>query len=315
MNAAHPLPVENALVRALLAGEFAVTAEVVPPLSSDPVELLEKAAPTRGCVDALNVTDGAGARPHLASLAAAGILVQNGYEPVLQFTCRDRNRLALQSDLLGAGAFGIQNLLILGGDDPKAGDQPDTKPVFDLGPVEFIRMARQMRDDAALPSGREISHPPNLFIGIADSPMELKADWTPDRLVEKVEAGAQFAQMQFCFDIGVLERYIARLRDHGIPDRLFLLPGIGPLLSAKSARWMRENLWGVIIPDELIERMEGAEDERAEGRKICVELIQQMREIEGIAGVHIMAIRQQEAIPEIVAQAQIGPAHRRAGLS
>jgi len=261
------------------------------------------------------VTDGAGARPHLASLAAAGILVQNGYEPVLQFTCRDRNRLALQSDLLGAGAFGIHNLLILGGDDPKAGDQPETKPVFDLGTVEFIQTARQMRDDAVLPSGREISHPPNLFIGIADSPMELKADWTPDRLVEKIDAGAQFAQMQFCFDIGVLERYIARLRDHGIPDRLFMLPGIGPLLSAKSARWMREDLWGVIIPDALIERMEGAEDERAEGRKICVELIQQMREIEGIAGVHIMAIRQQEAIPEIVAQAQIGPAHRRADPS
>jgi methylenetetrahydrofolate reductase (NADPH) len=312
MNATRPLPGESALVRNLLAGEFAVTAEIVPPLSCDPAELLEKAEPTRGCVDAVNVTDGAGARPHLASLAAAGILVQNGFEPVLQFTCRDRNRLALQSDLLGAGAFGIHNLLILGGDDPKAGDQPDTKPVFDLGTVELIETARQMRDESVLPSGREISVSPNLFIGIADSPIEPARDWTPDRLIEKIDAGAQFAQMQFCFDIGVLERYFARLRDHGVTDRLFMLPGMGPILSARSAVWMRENLWGVIIPDEIVTRMEKAEDERAEGRRICVELIQQMREIEGVAGVHIMAIRQQEAIPEIVAEAKIGPSNRRA---
>ncbi len=314
MNAAHPLPVESALVRALLAGEFAVTAEVVPPLSSDPVELLEKAAPTRGCVDALNVTDGAGARPHLASLAAAGILVQNGYEPVLQFTCRDRNRLALQSDLLGAGAFGIQNLLILGGDDPKAGDQPDTKPVFDLGPVEFhpdgaadARRCRPAVGSRDLPS----AEPVHRHRGFPDGTQSRLDAGPPGR----EGRGRCTVCAAVLLDIGVLERYIARLRDHGIQTGYSCFLESGPLLSAKSARWMRENLWGVIIPDELIERMEGAEDERAEGRKICVELIQQMREIEGIAGVHIMAIRQQEAIPEIVAQAQIGPAHRRAGLS
>lgn len=313
MNIPRPLPGESALVRNLLAGEFAVTAEIVPPLSSDPSELLEKAAPAKGCVDALNVTDGAGARPHLASLAAAGILVQNGYEPVLQLTCRDRNRLALQSDLLGAGAFGIHNLLILGGDDPTAGDQPDTKPVFDLDTVELIQTARRMRDESELPSGREITVSPNLFIGIADTPIEPARDWRPDRLIEKIDAGAQFAQMQFCYDVGILERYFARLRDHGVTDRLFMMPGMGPILSAKSAIWMRENLWGVIIPDEIVRRMEQADDERAEGRRICVELIQQMQEIEGIAGVHLMAIRQQEAIPEIVAEASIGPSHRQAG--
>lgn len=312
MNHTRTPPIESSLVRSLLHGEFAVTAEVVPPLSSDSVELLAKAEPARGCVDALNVTDGAGARPHLAALASAALLTQADFEVVLQFTCRDRNRLALQSDLLGAGAFGIHNILILGGDDPKAGDQPDAMPVFDLDTLELIKTARRMRDERQLPSGREITSTPNLFLGIADSPIEPPKEWKPDRLIEKIDAGAQFAQMQFCFDIGVLERYFARLRDFGVTDRLFFLPGLGPLLSAKSARWMRDNLWGVIIPDTLIKRLESAKDERAEGRRICVELIEQVREIEGVAGVHIMAIRQQEAIPEIVAEAKIGPSHRQA---
>lgn len=308
----RPLPAESALVRNLLAGEFAVTAEVVPPLSCDAEELLAKAEPARGYVDALNVTDGAGARPHLASLAAAAILVQNGYEPVLQFTCRDRNRLALQSDLLGAGAFGIHNVLILGGDDPKAGDQPDAKPVFDLDTLGLVATARKMRDENKLPSDREISATPNLFLGIADTAIEPAANWRPDRLIEKIDAGGQFAQMQFCFDIGVLRRYVARLREFGVTDRLFLLPGVGPILSARSARWMRDNLWGVIMPDAIIDRLEAAADERAEGRKICIELIQEMQEIDGVSGVHIMAIGQQDAIPEIVAETKIGPSQRRA---
>jgi len=308
----RPLPAESALVRNLLAGEFAVTTEVVPPLSCDAAELLDKAEPARGCVDAINVTDGAGARPHLASLAAAGILVQNGLEPVLQFTCRDRNRLALQSDLLGAGAFGIHNVLILGGDDPKAGDQPDAKPVFDLDTLGLVETARRIRDENKLPSDREIGATPNLFLGIADTAIDPSPAWRPDRLVEKVNAGAQFAQMQFCFDIGVLRRYFAHLRECGVTDRLFFLPGIGPLRSAKSARWMRDNLWGVIMPDEILNRLDSAADERAEGMRICIELIEQMREIDGISGVHIMAIGQSDAIPEIVAETKIGPSERRA---
>ncbi|MBT5944115.1 MAG: methylenetetrahydrofolate reductase [Rhodospirillaceae bacterium] len=312
MNTIRPLPGESALVRNLLAGEFAVTAEVVPPLSCDPDELLAKAEPARGYVDSINVTDGAGARPHLASLAAAAILVQNGYETVLQFTCRDRNRLALQSDLLGAGAFGIQNILILGGDDPKAGDQPDAKPVFDLDTLGLLATARKMRDENRLPSDREIGATPNLFLGIADTPIEPARNWKPDRLLEKIQTGAQFAQMQFCFDIGVLTRYVARLRDHGVTDRLFLLPGMGPIRSAKSARWMRDNLWGVIMPDEIISRLEAAKDESAEGRSICIEMIEQMREIDGVSGVHIMAIGQQEAIAEIVTETKIGPSQRQA---
>ncbi len=304
------LPVEAGLVRTLLNGEFAVTAELTPPLSASSDDLLDKALPLRGIVDAVNVTDGAGARAHLSNVAAAGLMMQHGIEPVLQFTCRDRNRIALQSDLLGAGAFGVRNVMILGGDDPKQGDQPDAKPVFDLDTGAFIDMARQMRDDGKILSGREIASPPDLFIGAADTPIDPEPGWTPDRLLAKAASGAQFVQTQFCFDAGIVERYIARLRDHGATDQLFVLMGIGPIRSAKSARWMRENLWGVIIPDEIVDRLDQADDERAEGRRVCVELIQRFREIDGIAGVHIMAIRQEETIPEILAEAGIGPTHR-----
>jgi methylenetetrahydrofolate reductase (NADPH) len=305
-----PLPGESALVRALLDGQFAVTAEIVPPLSSDPEALLGRARPLKGLVDGLNVTDGAGARSHMSSLVAAGLLAREGIEPVLQFTCRDRNRIALQSDVLGAGALGIHNILVLGGDDPKAGDQPDAKPVFDLGTTELIAMMRAMSEDGKTPSGRTIESPPRLFLGAADSPFDPPPDWRPDRLAEKAEAGARFVQTQFCYDVDIVRRYIDRLDDAGLTQRLFILLGTGPLLSAKSARWMRENLWGVIIPDALIDRLENASDEKAEGRQICVEFIEQVREIDGVAGVHVMAIRQDEAIPGILAAAKAGPGYR-----
>lgn len=303
-------PIGSALVRTLLAGDFAVTAEIVPPLSGDAAALITKAQPLLGLVDGLNVTDGAGARSHLSSLVAAGLLVREGHEPVLQFTTRDRNRIALQSDILGASALGIQNILVLGGDDPKAGDQPDAKPVFDLDTGELIAMVREMGDPGKLPSGREIESPPKLFIGAADTPIDPPADWAPDRLASKADAGAQFVQTQFCYDIDIVRRYMARLRDAGLTDRLFILLGTGPIGSARSARWMVKNLWGVIIPDAIIERIEGARDEKAEGHKICIEYIEQVREIAGVAGVHVMAINQDEAIPDILAAARAGPAYR-----
>lgn len=303
-------PIGSALVRTLLAGDFAVTAEIVPPLSGDAAALITKAQPLLGLVDGLNVTDGAGARSHLSSLVAAGLLVREGHEPVLQFTTRDRNRIALQSDILGTSALGIQNILVLGGDDPKAGDQPDAKPVFDLDTGELIAMVREMGDPGKLPSGREIENPPKLFIGAADTPIDPPADWAPDRLSSKADAGAQFVQTQFCYDIDIVRRYMARLSDAGLTDRLFILLGTGPIGSARSARWMVKNLWGVIIPDAIIERIEGARDEKAEGHKICIEYIEQVREIAGVAGVHVMAINQDEAIPDILAAAQAGPAYR-----
>ena len=303
-------PIGSTLVRTLLDGDFAVTAEVVPPLSSDPASLIAKAQPLLGLVDGLNVTDGAGARSHLSSLVAAGLLAREGHEPVLQFTTRDRNRIALQSDVLGAAALGIHNILVLGGDDPKTGDQPDAKPVFDLDTGELIAMIRAMGDPGKLPSGRDIEAPPKLFIGAADTPIDPPADWAPDRLALKADAGAQFVQTQFCYDVDIVRRYLARLSEAGLTDRLFILLGTGPITSARSARWMVKNLWGVIIPDAIIDRLDGARDEKAEGHKICVEFIEQVREIDGVAGVHVMAINQDEAIPDILAAAKAGPLYR-----
>jgi methylenetetrahydrofolate reductase (NADPH) len=288
------------LERVLAAGHFALTAEVTPPLSSNPATLLAKALPLRGYADAVNVTDGASARAHMSSVASAAILVQNGIEPILQITCRDRNRIAIQSDLLGAAALGVRNVLVLTGDDPKAGDQPETKPVFDLDSKTVIATAKAMRDEAKLPSGREISDPPQLFIGAADLPIDPPAGWKADGLRVKADAGAQFVQTQFCFDMAIVRRYAARLGELGLTDRLYILIGIGPLSSAKSARWMRQNLYGTTIPDAIIERMDAAKEPKQEGVAICVELLQQLAEIPGIAGAHLMAPLNEAAVPTVI---------------
>ncbi|MFT5487128.1 MAG: methylenetetrahydrofolate reductase (NADPH) [Paracoccaceae bacterium] len=291
---------------AIAAGRFAITAEITPPLSADPADLLSKASVLKGHVDAANVTDGASARAHMSSVAAAGLLVQHGIEPVLQFTCRDRNRIALQSDILGGAALGVENLLILRGDDPSAGDQPDAKPVFDYESRDLMDCARQMRDDATLPSGREIKSAPKLFIGGADTPMDPADErWKPDGLLAKIGAGAGFFQTQFCFDADMVRKYAAGLIDHGISERAGVLIGIGPLASAKSARWMRENLWGTTIPDALIDRLDAAADPKAEGTAICAELIAAYADIEGIAGVHLMAPLGVDAVPLAIEQSGV----------
>jgi methylenetetrahydrofolate reductase (NADPH) len=290
----------SGLERVLRAGHFALTAEVTPPLSSNPATLLAKALPLKGYADAVNVTDGASARAHMSSVASAAILVQNGIEPILQVTCRDRNRIAIQSDLLGAAALGVQNLLVLTGDDPKAGDQPETKAVFDLDSKTLIATAKAMRDEAKLPSGREISDPPQLFIGAADLPIDPPAGWTADGLKAKADAGARFVQTQFCFDMEIVRRYAARLGELGLTERLYILIGIGPLSSAKSARWMRQNLYGTTIPDAIIERMEAAKEPKQEGARLCAELLLQLAEIPGIAGAHLMAPLNEAAVPTAI---------------
>src|SRR5580658_2566625 len=197
----------------LRAGEFVITAEVNPPLSVDPKDLVERALPLKGLADAVNVTDGASARAHMDTLTAAGLLVRNGLEPILQITCRDRNRIALQSLLLGAAAQGVPNLLALRGDDPSAGDQPDAKPVFDLDAVALLRTAATMRDRGELPNGRAIKGRVNLFLGAADMPLDPPPSWQPTSLLRKLEAGAQFVQTQFCMDAQVLRRYMAALSE------------------------------------------------------------------------------------------------------
>ena len=293
------------LAAALEAGQFAVTAEVTPPLSASPEKVLNEAAHLKGLVDGINLTDSASARVAMSSFAAAAILAKEGYEPIVQMTCRDRNRIALQSEVLGFNAFGIQNVLVLTGDDPKQGDQPDTKAVFDLKSNDLIAQIVAMRDKHQLPSGREISEAPSVFVGAADMPIDPPAGWKPTSLQGKVAVGAQFAQTQFCMDIDIAKRYFHVLREEGITEKLKILLGVVPPASGKSARWIKENLYGAIIPDAMIERIEKAGDQRAEGRKACVEFIQQVMEVPGVAGVHIMAPMNAKSIPAVIEEAGI----------
>jgi len=283
---------------------FVMTAEITPPVSFDGAELLRKAQGLKGLADAVNVTDGAGARAHMAALAAAKLLRDAGIEPVLQLTCRDKNRIALQSELMGAAALGIKNLLILTGDDPKAGDQPETKPVFDVDSRTLIETARRLRDEGTLPTGRKVEGKADFFIGAADMPIDPPAGWQPTSLLAKVKAGAQFAQTQFCMDAGIVRRYVAVLEAAGVTKELSLLIGVNPLRSAKSAAWMKSHLFGTIISDAYIARLEKSSEPAREGIRICVELIEELSAIPGVAGVHIMAPGNDAAIPEVIAQAR-----------
>jgi len=288
----------------LRAGRFVITAEVTPPVSTDRNELLAKAAPLKGLADAVNITDGAGARPHLGAVTAAAMLVEAGLEPVLQLTCRDRNRIALQSDLISAAACGVRNLLVLRGDDPSAGDQPDAMPVFDLDPRQLLETARRLRDEGELPSGRKVTGRADFFLGAADNPVDPAPGWAPKALAAKIAAGAQFSQTQFCMDAGVVHRYMARLAEHGLAGKLSVIVGIVPLRSAKSARWIKDKLFGAIIPDAIIDRMERASDPAAEGRRICLELVGDLADIPHVAGCHIMAPGNDAAVPDIIVQAR-----------
>lgn len=285
----------------LAAGAFVVTAETTPPDSASEAAVMDKVACLKGLVDAVNVTDGAGARVHMSALACAAIMARNGIEPVLQFTVRDRNRLALQGDMLGAAALGIPNILCLHGDGMAAGDQPDAKAVEDTNSRGLMAMARGLRD-GAFPSGRAIDPAPGLLIGAADTPRDPEPGFDGASQKAKIAAGADFFQTQFAYDIDVLKRYMAALVDCGVAERARFIVGVGPLMSARSARWMTANLFGVHVPDHVIGRLEGAADEAAEGRRICAELVEQFKEIEGIAGAHLMAPRGERAIARTLAE-------------
>jgi methylenetetrahydrofolate reductase (NADPH) len=288
----------------LRAGQFVMTAEVAPPVSCDAQDLLRKATPLKGVADAVNVTDGAGARAHMSAVAAAAILIGAGIEPILQLTCRDRNRLALQGELMGAAALGVRNLLLLTGDDPKSGDQPETKPVFDLDSKTLMQTARGLRDQGQLPTGRKVGGKAAFFLGAADVPIDPAPQWQPNALLGKAASGAQFVQTQFCMDAGIVRRYLGRLAEAGLTRELSILIGINPLKSAGSAQWMRKHLFGTIIPDAMVARMEQASDPAREGRRICVELIEELSSIPGVAGVHIMAPGNDAAVPEVIAEAR-----------
>ena len=303
MNAMPRRPASR-LEQLLRSRQFVITAEIAPPVSCDAEDLLCKARPLRELADAVNVTDGASARANLSAPIAAAMLAREGIEPVLQLTCRDRNRIALQADLMGAAACGVHNLLCLTGDDPKAGDQPETKAVFDVDSATLTATARDLRDKGELPSGRKVAGAAHFFLGAADAPIDPPPEWRPDKLAAKMAAGAEFAQTQFCMDVGIVRRYAARLAQHEVTRALFLLVGIAPLRSAKSARWMRKHLYGTIIPEEYVERLEGAANPPAEGERIAVELIEELAAVPGVAGVHIMAPVNDAAVPGVIAEAR-----------
>jgi methylenetetrahydrofolate reductase (NADPH) len=295
----------GSLGRALASGRFVVTAELAPPVATDPTQFLARAAPLKGVASAVNVTDGAGAKAHLSSIAAARFLIEAGIEPILQMTCRDRNRIALQSDLIGAVALGVRNVLVLTGDDPKLGDQPKAKPVFDYDSRTLIETANRLRREHKLPPGTEVKGAFDLLLGAADLPIDPPPGWSPKSLIAKVEAGADFIQTQFCMDVGVVRRYAARLLELGLAPHLSVLIGVAPIPSARSARWMRERLYGTIIPDAIVDRLEQAADPKREGIRICAELLQQFAEIPGIAGAHVMAPQNPSAMPAAIAEAGV----------
>ncbi len=288
------------LERVLRAGKFAVTAELSPPDTADAEEVFLRARVFDGYADALNATDGSGANCHMSSVGVCALLTRVGYSMVMQISCRDRNRIAVQGDVLGAAAMGVSNILCLTGDGVQAGDQPEARPVFDMDCISLLNIVRTMRDESRFMSGRELSAPPRVFIGAAANPFVQPFDFRPLRLQKKVDAGAQFVQTQYCYDIERLREYMNKVRDLGLLERVFILVGVGPLASAGAGNWIRENVPGVHIPDTIINRLKGAEKQKTEGKKICIELIQQIREIEGVHGVHVMAYRQEEAVAEII---------------
>jgi 5,10-methylenetetrahydrofolate reductase len=288
------------LERVLRRGEFAVTAELDPPDSADPEDVYARARIFEGWVDGINATDGSGAHCHMSSVAICALLTRVGYSPVLQISCRDYNRIAIQGNVLGAAALQVGNILCLTGDGVQCGDHPEAKPVFDLDSTSLLAVIRRMRDEGRFLSGRKITTPPRVFIGAAENPFAPPYDFRVLRLAKKVAAGAQFAQTQYCFDLPLLQQFMAKARDMGLDEKCFILVGVGPLASAKAARWMRANVAGVHIPDAVVARLEGAKDQRAEGKRVCIEMIQRLREVKGVAGVHVMAYRQERTVSEIV---------------
>lgn len=309
------------LERVLAAGHFVVTGELGPPKSHDGETIRKKVALLKSYVDAANITDNQTAIVRMSSIAAGTILVQEGLEPIIQMTCRDRNRLAMQSDLLGAAALGIKNVLCLSGDHQSFGNHPTAKNVHDIDSMQLVRMVKDMRDESKFQCGEEIKGGgPRFFIGAAANPFADPFDWRPYRLAKKVAAGADFIQTQLIYDIPRFKEFMKRVVDMGLHQKVAILAGVGPLKSSGMAKYMRDQVPGMIVAEEYIGRMDAAvkgidkEDKkaraaawRAEGIKICVEQIQQLREVAGVAGVHIMAIEWEEAIQPIVEGAGLLP--------
>ncbi|MBI3089825.1 MAG: methylenetetrahydrofolate reductase [Candidatus Tectomicrobia bacterium] len=298
----------------LSRGEFALTAELAPPRSLDFAAFDRKAEALRGSVDAVNLTDNLSARVRVSSLAASLRVRGHGHEPVLQLTCRDRNRLALQSDLLGAASLGIGNVLCLTGDHQSLGDHPQAKGVFDLDSINFLAMARRMCEKGVLESGVEIRNsskspltPPRLFIGAAANPFAEPLRFRALRLAKKVSAGARFIQTQPVLDVAVFRAWMREVRNLGLHEKVHLLPSVIPMRRAEGFEFLARNVAGVSVPAALVQRMRRARDQEAEGITLCLEIIEQLRQEPGVHGIHIITVNWEMIIPEVVKQAGLLP--------
>ncbi len=300
---------ESRLERILRSGQFAVTGECGPPRGADPEVIRKKCALLKSNADAFNITDNQTSVVRMSSIASAVVMMQEGLEPVMQMVCRDRNRIAIQSDVLGGAALGIKNMLCLSGDHQKFGDHPQAKNVFDLDSIQLIRTVRQMRDEGKFLSGDEIKGVPRLFIGAAENPFADPFEIRVPRLAKKVAAGVEFIQTQCIFNLGKFTEWMKGVVDRGLHEKVFILGGVTPFKSSGMANYMARKVPGMDVPEELLKRMKETpkESQAEEGVKIAVETIQKLREIPGVAGVHIMAIEWEEKVGEIAQKAGLLP--------
>ena len=306
--ASGPVKYADSHLQAVLQrGRFAVTAEIGPPRGANVAPVRRKAKMLRNWIDAANVTDNQSAVVRMASWAGCLVLKQEGVEPVMQLQCRDRNRIALQSDLLGAAALEIPNVLLLTGDHPRFGDHPDAKGVFDLDSIQLIWTARTMREQRKLLSGRDLKPAPDFFIGAVENPFAPPLKWRAERLGKKIAAGARFCQTQFIYDVKIFAEWMQRVRDLGLDQRCYILAGVGPVKSLRALEHMRNEVPGMYVPDEVMHRLRSVAPDKVaeEGLKLCSEIIAQVKEIPGVAGVHVMAFSWEDAIPEILERAGI----------
>ena len=296
------------LEKLLRKGEFVVTSELGPPRGASREAVEEKAELLKGYADAFNLTDCQTAMVRLSSIASGAILLNMGMEPVVQLTCRDRNRIAMQSDILGAAALGMKNLLCLTGDHQCFGDHPEAKGVFDMDSINQLDMFRQMRDEKKFQSGGELkTEEPRLFLGAAENPFADPFQYRAARLAKKVKAGADFIQTQIIYNVEKFEQWMNMVREMGLHKKVSILAGVTPIRSLGMAKYMKKNVPGMDVPDEVIKRLEGAEKKKAEGINICLEVIERVRKIEGVSGVHIMAVEWEEIVPEITERAGLLP--------
>ena len=297
------------LEKVLTAGHFAFTGELGPPRGTDADEVRKKASHLKGMVDAVNITDNQTAVVRMSSWAASIIILQEGLEPNYQMVCRDRNRLAMQSDILGACAHGIRNMLCLSGDHQKFGDHPQAKGVFDIDSMQLIGMVKRMRDEGKFLGGTEISHPPKIFIGAAANPFADPFEWRVHRLAKKIKAGVDFIQTQCIYNMEKFRTWVKQANDMGLTEKVYLLAGVTPMKGVGMAKYMKNNVPGMDVPDELIKRLQGVDKKMQadEGIKIACEQIEEFKQMKGIAGVHLMAIEWEHKVPEIAERAKMLP--------